>query len=182
MTAGIVSLEENGCVGLQFDLNYAAKLFAVVKEMARICVQTCIKTTVNAKLSYISVFPLENTSALPLTNRQTAFQTVQVACCSAFEMLHLKFPLCRGIYGYSRCWQEILYLKHYWRLHAWKHSTYEEEKRQMQSLQIYFFFYFFSFASAERNTGLRHYHALNCQSDLISDLLKVTGRNQSSLG
>lgn len=44
VTAGIVSLEENGCVGLQFDLNYAAKLFAVVKEMARICVQTCIKT------------------------------------------------------------------------------------------------------------------------------------------
>lgn len=39
----------------------------------------------------------------------------------------------------------------------------------------------FSFASAERNTGLRYYHALNCQSDLISDLLKVTGRNRSSL-
>lgn len=53
-----------------------------------------------------------------------------------------------------------------------------KRKRDMQSLQMYIFF---SFASAERNPGLRYYHALNCQSDLISDLLKVTGRNRSSL-
>lgn len=73
-------------MGLQFDLNYAAKLFAVLKEMAMICVQTCIKTIVNVKLSYINVFPVENTSALPLTNRKTACHTGQVACCSAFEI------------------------------------------------------------------------------------------------
>lgn len=96
---GSTPLEENVCVGLQFDLNYAAKLFAVLKEMAMIYVQTCIKTTVNVKVSYINVFPLENTSALPLTNRQTACHAGQVACCSAFEIP----PFCRAIYGYSRC-------------------------------------------------------------------------------